>query len=74
MANSSSIRAFTNELYDELADDALVQAGSAAKKDFNDNLIISADISTGTVTINMAPLLVTQLRTIIGTIQINFGN
>jgi phage tail sheath gpL-like len=74
MANESSIRAFTKQLYDELAEDALVQAGSTAKKDFDTNLIISADISTGTVTINMAPLLVTQLRAIIGTIQINFGD
>ena len=73
VANESSIRAFLNELYDELADETLVQKGTAAKKDFNDNLVISIAISTGTVTINMAPLLVTQIRTIIGTIQINFG-
>ena len=40
MANESSIRAFCNELYDELADDTLVQKGTAAKKDYNDNLVI----------------------------------
>ena len=74
MANEASIRAFTNELYDELAEDALVQAGTTAKKDFNDNLIISANIQTGVVIINMAPLLVTQLRAILGTIQVNFGD
>lgn len=74
MANEASIRAFTNLLYDELAENALVQSGRAAKKDFNDNLSIVIDISEGKATINMAPLLVTQLRSIIGTIQVNFGS
>lgn len=73
MANSASIRAFMNELYDELADDTLTQKGTAAKKDFNDNLVIETDISAGSATINAAPLLVTQLRVILGAIQINFG-
>lgn len=74
MANEASIRSFCNTLYDELAEDTLVQAGTPAKTDFNLNLVISIDISTGTVTINMAPLLVTQLRVVLGTIQINFGS
>ncbi len=73
MANAGSIRAFTNKLYDELADDTLVQAGSDAKKDFNDQLVITINILTGTATVNAAPLLVTQLRAVLGTIQINFG-
>lgn len=73
MANAASIRAFYNELYQELAEDALVQAGTTAQKDFNDNLVIETNISTGTATVSMAPLLVTQLRAIIGTIQVNFG-
>ena len=74
MANEGSIIAFTNELYDELAEDALVQSGTVAKKDFNDNLVVDVAVRTGTVTITMAPLLVTQLRVILGTIQINFGS
>lgn len=74
MANAASIRAFLNELYDELADDTLVQAGTAAKKDFDRNLSITLDLSLGKVTVAMAPLLVTQLRVIIGTIQVNFGS
>ena len=73
MANAASIRAFLNTLYDVLAEDALVQSGTAAKKDFNLNLVIAVNVRTGTVTINMKPLLVTQLRAILGTIQINFG-
>lgn len=74
MANESSIRAFCNELYDALADEVLVQKGTAAKKDFNDNLAIVLTMSQGKVQITMAPLLVTQLRIVIGTIQINFGS
>lgn len=73
MANESSIRAFCNRLYGALSKEVLVQAGSVAQKDFDDNLVIVTTVSTGTATITMAPLLVSQLRAIIGTIQINFG-
>lgn len=73
MANAPSIRAFSLEVYRSLAESALVQSGTVAEKDFLDNLSISLDLATGTATINMAPLLVTQLRAIIGTIQVNFG-
>jgi phage tail sheath gpL-like len=74
MANNGSIRAFFNELYDELSEEVLVQKGTAAKKDFNDNLSIVLDLSQGKVTYAMAPLLVTGLRVMIGTMQINFGS
>lgn len=74
MANEPSIRAFCGELYDELADETLVQKGTAAKKDFNDNLVITVTVADGSVKIDMAPRLVSGLRTIIGTIQVNFGN
>ena len=73
MANEAAIRAFSLEVYRSLATSALVQSGRAAEADFLDNLIISIDLATGTATINMAPLLVTQLRAVVGTIQVNFG-
>jgi len=73
MANEASIRAFCNELYDELADDALTQKGQAAKKDYNDNLTIIVTVADGKVEVYQAPLLVSQIRVVIGTIQINFG-
>ena len=73
MANEASIRAFCNRLYDDLADDALVQKGTAAKKDYNQNLVVAVDVRAGSATITQAPLLVSQLRVILGTIQINFG-
>lgn len=74
MANEASIRAFFNELYDELADEALLQKSGEAKKDFNDNLLITVTVSEGKVEVNSAPWLVGQIRVILGTIQINFGN
>lgn len=74
MANEASIRAFFNELYDELADVALVQKSNDAKTDFNNNLLITVTVSEGKVEVNSAPLLVSQMRVILGTIQINFGN
>lgn len=73
MTNASGIRAFANELYDSLANEAITQKGRAAKKDFNQNLVITVTVSTGTVTMDMAPLQVGQFRIAIGTIQINFG-
>jgi phage tail sheath gpL-like len=74
MANAGSIRAFCNKLYTDLAVNTLVHAGTLAKKDFNDNLSIVVDVRTGTVKVDMAPLLVTQLRVVLGTIRINFGD
>jgi phage tail sheath gpL-like len=74
MVNAASFRAFSNRLYDELSEESLVQAGRAAKKDFDDNLSIVVDVSAGSITVNMAPLLVTQVRSVIGTIQVNFGS
>lgn len=73
MANEASIRAFCLEVYRSLAESTLVQSGSVAERDFLDNLVITLTLSTGTATIAMAPLLVTQLRALTGTIQINFG-
>lgn len=73
IANVPSIKAYANELYDYLADMTLLQAGLAAKRDFNQYLVITTDLATGTASVSMAPLLVTQLRAIIGTITIKFG-
>ena len=73
MANEASIRTFCNRLYDNLAEQTLVQKGTVAKKDYNLNLVVTVNVRTGTATINQAPLLVSQLRVILGAIQINFG-
>lgn len=74
MANEASIRAFCKSLYQDLAELAIVEAGATAEKDFTQNLIVSVSVSTGTVTINMAPLQVGQIRTILGTIAVKFAS
>lgn len=74
MANEGSIRAFCGKLYDDLKDEALTQSGRIAKKDFMDNLIVVVSVSAGTATITSAPLMVTQLRDIPGTIQVKFSS
>ena len=48
--------------------------GRLAKKDFMDNLIVVVSVSAGSATITAAPLMVTQLRAILGTIQVNFSS
>lgn len=74
MANEASIRAFCSELYIALADEAITQAGQAALQDYRDTLSVILDLAAGKVTIDQKPLLVSQLRVILGTIQINFGS
>ena len=74
MANEASIRAFILQLYDEWAEEALVQKGTAAKKDFDDNLSIVVSVREGKATIAAAPPLVTQFRVMLGTIQIKFSS
>ncbi len=73
MANEASIRVFARRLYGELANNVITQSGQVASDDFNTNLAISLNLTTGTVTFSMAPLLVSQFRASIGTFQINFG-
>ena len=74
IATAGSIRAFCNLLYSKLAIATLVQDGSVAKKDYDDNLVIDIDVRNGKVSLDMAPLLVTQLRVVLGTIRVNFGS
>lgn len=72
MENAQSIRSFTLELYDDLADLAITQLGEQAKKAYAATLTVTTDLVTGTATINHAPPLVSQLREIVGTIRVNF--
>ena len=74
MANKASIRTFCSQLYIALADEAITQSGQAALQDYRDTLSVIVDLAAGKVTIDQKPLLVSQLRVILGTIQINFGS
>lgn len=74
MANEPSIRAFLTRLYNDLSgeDFVLVQAGEKSLKFYKDNLNVELDLETGKVTETMKVAIVTQLREIIGTIQLSF--
>ena len=75
MANGVIIRAYCEQLYQDLAGPnfVLVQDGEAAFKFFKDNLAIVLDLENGKVTITMFVPIVTQLRTIIVTIKVAFS-
>ena len=75
MANEGMIRAFVEKLYQDLsgADFVLVQAGEEAIVFFKERLDITIDLAAGSVTMTMQVPIVTQLRTIIGTIKIAFS-
>lgn len=73
MANPAIIEAYITSLYQELADNALVQYGEDALNYFKENLLVTVDLSTGTVTVQMKTPIVTQLRVILATMQISFS-
>lgn len=75
MANQELIESFCTQLYTELSgeDFVLTQAGEDALQFFNSKIVVTLDLSTGTVTINMQVPIVTQLRTILATVQIAFS-
>jgi hypothetical protein len=75
MANSAVIRAYSEKLYMDLAgaDFVLTQDGEDAIQFFKNNLTITLDLATGTATLTMLVPIVTQLRSIIGTIKIAFS-
>jgi len=74
MVNAGSIRAFSISLYKNLADLGIVESGDEAVADFDENLSIEVSVREGSATIYMAPLLVGQLRLVIGTIQVKFSS
>lgn len=75
MINEQLIRAAFTNWYSLLSgsDFVLTQAGEASIKFFKDNFGISVDLETGTVTIITENAIVTQLRTIIVTMQVAFS-
>lgn len=75
MVNKSMFEAYTDRLFGELTgpDFVLCQAGEVALKFFKKNRDVALDMATGTITVNMLVPIVTQVRTIIGTIKIAFS-
>jgi len=74
-ANEPSIKAFMGGLYQDLAGSefVLTQLGERATKFFKDNLTVTLDLEAGKVTIFALVLIVTQLREIVGELQLTFA-
>ena len=75
MANALSIKSFLVQLYSDLAGDgfALVQGGPAAVDFFKQNVTVTLDLSVGKATITMLLPIMTQLRTIVASVKIDFS-
>lgn len=75
VANSQSIRSYIRGLYKDTTGTGmmLTEAGRPAESFFNDNLTIVIDLAAGQATVTMRVPVVTQLRSIIGSIAISFG-
>ena len=72
--NEESITGFCVELYQELSAQVITESGNEALQDYKDKLSVVLNLAAGRVTINQKPLLVGQIRIIIGTVQVNFGS
>jgi len=73
MANDVTIEAYCMRLFKDLGKMALLQSGAAAEKYFSDNLSVTLNLATGTVTITGQFPIVTQLRVINATFQMSFS-
>jgi phage tail sheath gpL-like len=73
MVNAATIEAFFSKLYQDLALMSLVQIGETYSQFFKDNLTITIDLSTGSVTASMKLPIVTQLRSLVVDMQITFS-
>lgn len=75
MQNSNTIKSITMGYYDVLSgqDYVLLQAGETARKFFKNNMVVSVDLAAGEVQITMQAPIVTQLRTVIATMQVAFS-
>lgn len=75
MVNKAMFEAYTDRLFGDLTgpDFVLCQAGDVALNFFKKNRDVVLDLETGTITVNMLVPIVTQVRTIIGTIKIAFS-
>ena len=72
IANALSIEAYLTELYADLSELTILQAGETALQFFNDNISVTLDLSLGKATVTMIVPIVTQLRTINVSMQLAF--
>ncbi len=75
MANADSIKAYLAGLYLDLSGIGyvLTRGGEANFKYFKDNCVVSLDLETGTVNVDLIVPIVVQLRTLLATVRIAFN-
>ena len=75
MVNQATFEGYTDRLYaDQTRTELLLlQGGQAATSFFKENRVVVLDLLTGTITVNLKVPIITQLRNMIGTIQIAFS-
>lgn len=73
MANKAIIESYLDNLFQQMGDASLAQAGEAARRFFKANRTVTLTLIDGTVTITMQMPIVVQLRTIIATMQVAFS-
>jgi len=72
MANAASISSYLDQLYVNLADQALVPSSEAARKFFKDNKTVTIDMETGSADVIMRLPINPQLRKIEETFKVTF--
>lgn len=73
MANKAIIESYLDNLFQQMGDASLAQAGETARRFFKANRTVTLTLSSGSVTITMQMPIVVQLRTITATMQIAFS-
>lgn len=73
MVNADSFRAFTEEVYFTLAEDGIVSNSIEDLAEFKRTSIIIVSTAQGRISFSCEPRLVTGLRAILGTIEVNIG-
>jgi len=73
MANKAIIESYLDNLFQQMGDASLAQAGEAARRYFKQNRTVTLTLIEGKVTITMKMPIVVQLRQILATMQIAFS-
>tara|TARA_R110000744_G_scaffold196160_4_gene315386 strand:+ start:1997 stop:3604 length:1608 start_codon:yes stop_codon:yes gene_type:complete len=75
MINQIGFEAYTDRLYSDQtrSELLLLQDGQEAINYFKANRIVSLDMLTGTINVNMKVPIISQVRNIIGTVEISFS-
>lgn len=73
MANQAIIESYLDNLFQQMGEASLAQAGEAARRFFKANRTVTLTLIDGSVTITMQMPIVVQLRTINATMQVAFS-